>query len=383
MGRSRLCGVAASGVNRQKRISHDGTVIRSTVRAAFEPVEGIERISERSTRIWFCVGCEDVDRLGSARTRDADVALRPGAARRRRRRPGRSRSASPGARRMSAGSTSMTGNRACGAAPSEIRVWSGNHHTRAPGRGGRSPEVDRSGIPAGSTGSTAPSATRRSIQLRGSDGRTSRTCSSRAGANVEARNELDERPLHASATYGHPAVGETAAGARRRRQRARPGRKDAAARRGVRRRPAVGRRSAHRGREAAPCGRRRCERATTRQRLHAAAMRDVMGKPQHGDGGRCSSRTARTRVAPNSRHRRFTPRFAPTVPPLFAAGRADPSDRESRRSAPRYCSGLSSRKPSGGSHRLSDWSWPCDAIGSVATPPPFPTLPPPYTRRRC
>ena len=104
-----------------------------------------------------------------------------------------------------------------------------------------------------------------------------------AGANVEARNELDERPLHASATYGHPTVANCCwreALTSTRAARA----ENAAARRGVRRRPAVGRRSTHRGREAAPCGRRRCECARTRQRLHAAAMRDVVGKPQHGDG---------------------------------------------------------------------------------------------------
>src|SRR6185295_9311050 len=38
---------------------------------------------------------------------------------------------------------------------------------------------------------------------------------------------------------------------------------------------------------------------------------------------------------------------------------------------------LSSRQPSGGTTRRSDWSKPCAAIGSVATPPPLPTSPPP------
>ena len=71
----------------------------------------------------------------------------------------------------------MTGNRACRAAPSEIRVWSGDHHGR-PGEAAESPEVD-SAESRPDHGHTAPSATRRSIRLRRSDETTSRICSSR------------------------------------------------------------------------------------------------------------------------------------------------------------------------------------------------------------
>ena len=170
----------------------------------------------------------------------------------------------------------MTGNRACGAAPSEIRVWSGTHHTRRPQETvdlqkwiARHP--DRINRQYGAFCDTPL----HSAARFGREDLAALLIA--AGANVEAPNEHDARPLHTSATYGHPAVAQTAAGPRRRRQRARPGWKDAAARRCIRGRAGVGRRSPHRGREAAPCSRRQRERARTRQRLHATAIRDVRG----------------------------------------------------------------------------------------------------------
>jgi hypothetical protein len=99
----------------------------------------------------------------------------------------------------------MTGNRACGAAPSEIRVWSGNHHTQRPEEAvnlqkwiARHP--DRINKRYGAFCNTPL----HSAAEFGRDDLADLLIA--AGANVEARNELDERPLHASATYGRPAV---------------------------------------------------------------------------------------------------------------------------------------------------------------------------------
>ena len=99
----------------------------------------------------------------------------------------------------------MTGNRACGAAPSEIRVWSGNHHTHRPEEAvdlqkwiARHP--DRINRQYGAFCDTPLHSAARFGREDLADLLIA------AGANVEARNELDERPLHASATYGRPTV---------------------------------------------------------------------------------------------------------------------------------------------------------------------------------
>ena len=99
----------------------------------------------------------------------------------------------------------MTGNRACGAAPSEIRVWSGNHHTQRPGEAADlqkwiQQNPGRINRPYGAFCDTPLHSAARFGREDLADLLIA------AGANVEARNELDERPLHASATYGHPTV---------------------------------------------------------------------------------------------------------------------------------------------------------------------------------
>jgi Ankyrin repeats (many copies) len=99
----------------------------------------------------------------------------------------------------------MTGDRHCGAAPSEIRVWSGNHHTRRPEETddlrkwiARHPDrVDRQ---YGAFCNTAL----HSAARFGREDLADLIIDARA--NVEAVNELDERPLHTAATYGRPAV---------------------------------------------------------------------------------------------------------------------------------------------------------------------------------
>ena len=99
----------------------------------------------------------------------------------------------------------MTGNRACGAAPSEIRVWSGTHHTRRPQETvdlqkwiARHP--DRINRQYGAFCDTPLNSAARF----GREDLAALLIA--AGANVEAPNEHDARPLHTAATYGHPAV---------------------------------------------------------------------------------------------------------------------------------------------------------------------------------
>ena len=153
----------------------------------------------------------------------------------------------------------------------------------------RQPPPERRPISSGSSESrpdqqadTAPSATRRFIQLRGSDERTSRICSSRRartsrrGTSSTSGRSMPRRPtaIRPWRNCWREALTSTRA-ARAEKRRCTPRRAASASRRT----------SKHASsREAAPCGRRRCECARTRQRLHAAAMRDVVGKPQHGDG---------------------------------------------------------------------------------------------------
>ena len=99
----------------------------------------------------------------------------------------------------------MTGNRACGGAPSEIRVWSGTHHTQRPGEMADLQKWIRQNPGRINTQYGAFCDTPLHSAARfGREDLADLLIA--AGANVEARNELDERPLHASATYGHPAV---------------------------------------------------------------------------------------------------------------------------------------------------------------------------------
>ena len=99
----------------------------------------------------------------------------------------------------------MTGNRACGGAPSEIRVWSGNHHTRRPGEAANLQKwiQQNPGRINRQYGAFCETPLHSAARFGREDLADLLIA---AGANVEARNELDERPLHASATYGHPTV---------------------------------------------------------------------------------------------------------------------------------------------------------------------------------
>ena len=99
----------------------------------------------------------------------------------------------------------MTGNRACGAAPSEIRVWSGNHHTQRPGEAADLQKwiQQNPGRINRQYGAFCDTPLHSAARFGREDLADLLIA---AGANVEARNELDERPLHASATYGHPTV---------------------------------------------------------------------------------------------------------------------------------------------------------------------------------
>jgi ankyrin repeat protein len=98
-----------------------------------------------------------------------------------------------------------TGNRGCGAAQSEIRVWAFEYYTRRP----EDVVILQQWI------ARHP---RRINKQYGAFCDTPLHFAARfgredladpliaAGADVEARNKLDERPLHTSATHGRPAV---------------------------------------------------------------------------------------------------------------------------------------------------------------------------------
>jgi hypothetical protein len=99
----------------------------------------------------------------------------------------------------------LTGNRTCGDAPSEIRVWSFNNHTRTTEETvnlqkwiTRNPR--RINAQYGAFCETA-------LHLAARFGREDLADALiGAGADVEALSKRDERPLHKSAAYGHPNV---------------------------------------------------------------------------------------------------------------------------------------------------------------------------------
>ena len=99
----------------------------------------------------------------------------------------------------------MRGTRACGAAPAEVRAWSGNYHTRRAEeavdlRNWIASHPDRIDKRYGAFCDTPLHSAARfgredlaGVLIAG-------------GANLEAINEHDERPLHAAAAHGRPAV---------------------------------------------------------------------------------------------------------------------------------------------------------------------------------
>jgi Ankyrin repeats (3 copies)/Ankyrin repeat len=99
----------------------------------------------------------------------------------------------------------MTGNRNCGAAPSAIRVWSGNYLTPRPEEAGDL----RKWIARHPNGINNQYGARCDTALH-SAARFGRADLAdlliAAGANVEAPNEYDEQPLHTAATYGRASV---------------------------------------------------------------------------------------------------------------------------------------------------------------------------------
>ena len=87
----------------------------------------------------------------------------------------------------------MTGNRACGAAPSEIRVWSGTRVTPPPPGDGRSPEMDRA------ASRPDQQAVRRLLRHAAPFGRTVRTGGSRGPAH---RCRRERRGAERASTRG-------------------------------------------------------------------------------------------------------------------------------------------------------------------------------------
>ena len=99
----------------------------------------------------------------------------------------------------------LTGNRACGAAPSEVRVWAFNHHTRQPDEAVNLQKwIARN---RGRINKQYGAFCDPPLHFAARFGREDLADPLIAGgADIEGRNELDERPLHAAAKYGHGAV---------------------------------------------------------------------------------------------------------------------------------------------------------------------------------
>jgi hypothetical protein len=99
----------------------------------------------------------------------------------------------------------MTGDRSCPVAPSEIKTWAGNYHTR------RDEEVVNLerwiSRHRGRINKQYGAFCETPLHLAARFGREDLAGPLiAAGADVEAQNELGDRPLHLSASYGHPAV---------------------------------------------------------------------------------------------------------------------------------------------------------------------------------
>lgn len=99
----------------------------------------------------------------------------------------------------------MTGNRSCPAAPSEIKVWAGNYHTRrAEEVGNLQKWIARH---PGRINKQYGAFCETPLHLAARFGREDLAGPLiDAGADLEAQSELGDRPLHLSASYGHPAV---------------------------------------------------------------------------------------------------------------------------------------------------------------------------------
>ena len=99
----------------------------------------------------------------------------------------------------------MTGNKSCPTAPSEIKTWAGNYHTR------RAEEVVNlqrwiARYP-GRLNKQYGAFCETPLHLAARFGREDLAAPLiAAGADLEAQNELGDRALHLSASYGHPAV---------------------------------------------------------------------------------------------------------------------------------------------------------------------------------
>ena len=99
----------------------------------------------------------------------------------------------------------MTGNKTCPTAPSEIKSWAGNYHTR------RAEEVANLqkwiARHPGRLNNQYGAFCETPLHLAARFGREDLAGPLiAAGADVEAQNELGDHPLHLSASYGHPAV---------------------------------------------------------------------------------------------------------------------------------------------------------------------------------
>jgi hypothetical protein len=99
----------------------------------------------------------------------------------------------------------MSGDRGCGAAPPEIRIWAFHHHTRS---AEELVNLQRwTARHRGRVNNRYGAFCDTPLHFAARFGREDLADTLiAAGADVEAQNELHERPLHLSATYGQPAV---------------------------------------------------------------------------------------------------------------------------------------------------------------------------------